>query len=338
MFEILENGRVLVGEAPATAWRRITGSAEPIVAVERIKKSKRARVYRLDVAGRPHPIIAKRCREKAGVLEHAVYTQVLADSSLRAPAFYGFGADPFTDDEHTYYWVFVEDLGSRRHDPASAEERRRLAHWLGAFHAATAGAAPASCDLPVRHAAYYKALLDDAVQGLPHLAAVRDLPASLTSLIDGAVEDLRRVEAHWPSLEALIGPTPRVVAHGDCVPKNIHAAADGALIPIDWGSAGIGIAGFDLGASSVRLTCEEDVTPDIDAYVASVRPGWPDVDASTVTRLAYAGRVLWVTKLIAQTLPGFHTYNTRKVDAYLSLYAALLKRATDALLRSERAS
>ncbi len=335
MVEILANGRVLVGEDPAMAWRRITGSDEPVVNVERIKKNKRTRVYRIEVSGRPHAIIAKRCREKVGVLENAVYTQILAEASLHAPNFYGYGADPFTDDEHTYYWVFVEDLGARRHAAASAEERKRLAHWLGSFHAITAAAPPASYGLPVRHIAYYKAFLDEALSSLPQLARIRDFPASLTSLIDGVVDDLGRVEARWPSLAALIGSTPHVVAHGDCLPKNIHVAADEAVIPIDWGSAGVGIPGFDLGVSSVRLNQEEDVAPDIDAYVAAVRPAWPEADGSTVTRLAYAGRTLWVAKLIAQTLPGFRSYARIKVEAYLGLYAALLKRSTDALLRSE---
>jgi Ser/Thr protein kinase RdoA (MazF antagonist) len=339
MVEIPAAEKGLAGEEPAAAWRRITGCDERVLAVERLKKNKRTRVYRLDVSGRAHAVIAKRCREKVGVLENAVYTRILANGPLRAPAFYGFGADPFTDDEHTYYWVFVEDLGPRRHAPADAGERQRLARWLGAFHALTAAAAPSRYEaLPDRRMAYYKAFLAEAAGGLPLLARSRVFPASISGLIDGVVRDLERVDAHWASLESLVGATPAVVAHGDCLPKNIHVAADEAVIPIDWGSAGIGFPGFDLGVSSILLSEAEDAAPCVDAYVQAIRPAWPDADARAATRLARAGRTLWVAKLIAQTLPGFQSYATSKVETYLRLYAALLKRSAEALLRTGRDS
>jgi aminoglycoside phosphotransferase (APT) family kinase protein len=221
----------------------------------------------------------------------------------------------------------------------SDEERRRLARWLGGLHAITAAAPPSRyAAVPARRMAYYKAFLEEAANGLPQLAKSRSVPSSIRNLIDGAVRNLDLVGARWRRLESLVDSTPPVIAHGDCLPKNIHVAADGAVIPIDWGSAGVGFPGFDLGVSSVRLSHGYEAAPCIDDYVATIRPAWPEANAAIVNHLVYAGRTLWAAKLLAQSLPGFFSYATAKLEAYLRQYAALLDRSAEKLLQPERAA
>jgi hypothetical protein len=81
---------------------------------------------------------------------------------------------------------------------------------------------------------------------------------------------------------------------------------------------------MDLGVSAVSLDKSAQVVPDVEAYVFAIRPVWPELNTDTATRLAIAGRILWILKLIAQSTPVFHDYSGRKVEAHMSLYAQVL--------------
>jgi len=317
-------------EDPVTAWRRLTGAAERILDTQRLKRNNRTQVHRLELRAPAQSVIAKRCRARAALLEHAVYTEILDRRRLRAPALYGFGPDPFTDDGHAYYWLFMEDLGPRRHDPSSEAERRGLAQWLGTLGALTA-ATSQTYGAPDRRLPYYGAFLGDAADGLLRLTRQRTVSPSVRELIDDVVRAVGRVEAGWARLESLADDAPSVIAHGDCLPKNIHVTGD-AVVPIDWGSVGVGLPGADLGVSSVWFDQAREVDPCVEAYAATIRPAWPDVSAAVVRRLALAGRVLWALKLVAQSVPGFEFYATAKVETNLRLYSSLLRRSTEELL------
>jgi hypothetical protein len=320
---------IAVGEDPASAWRRITGGGEHIHGATRLKKNNRTQVYRLESPAWERGVIAKRCRERVALLEHAVYSRILDARRLRVPALYGFGKDPFTEDDHTYYWLFIEDLGPRRHDPSNDEERRRLAHWLGVLGASTVDTSQ-SHGAPERLLPYYRAFRDDAADGLSKLAEQRSFQPSVRGLIDDAVRTLGRIEAGWSRIEALANSAPPIIAHGDCLAKNIHVTLDpdAAVIPIDWGSVGVGLPGADLGVSSVSFEMAHEVDPCIDAYVAAIKPAWPDASAALVRDLAHSGRMLWVIKLLAQSLPGFEFHSAVKCENYIRLYVSLLKRSS----------
>lgn len=314
-------------EDPVTAWRRLTDAESAVVSATRLKKNNRTQVYRLELAD-ASSLIAKRCRARAALLEHAIYSEILDQRRLRAPALYGFGVDPFTDDDYTYYWLFLEDLGPTRHDPADPQERRQLAHWLGTLGALTIANAKAS-EIPPRLLPHYRTFVGDAAEGLAKLAARRAFSSAVCGLIDEATRTLDRVASGWQRLQALANAVPPVIAHGDCLPKNIHvtAAPNSAVIPIDWGSVGLGLPGADLGVSSVSFEAGQEFEPCIDAYLAAIRPAWPEASAAVVQQLAMAGRVLWASKLLAQSLPAFELHATDKVETSLSLYAPLLTRS-----------
>lgn len=325
----------LVGEDPVIGWKRITGSTTPVLGYERLKKSKRTRVYRIDLAGEPRSIIAKRCREKVALLEREMYTAVLDGGSLRAPAFYGFGVDPITEDEYTYHWVFMEDLGPRRHDPSNADERRRLAQWLGGLGLLTAGASSLQYpNIDDRRLPYYRQFLVEAGRDLPKMAGARSWPASVRSLIETMRRSVDRVDSRWPWIESVASAAPPVVAHGDCLPKNIHVTREEAVIPIDWGGAGIGLAGADLGVSTVWFDRACELAPHVEAYVEAIRPVWKDADAVTVRRLACIGRTMWAIKLIVQSIPSMEGGSTAKAESHLGLYGALLERSAEAIEQS----
>jgi aminoglycoside phosphotransferase (APT) family kinase protein len=131
----------------------------------------------------------------------------------------------------------------------------------------------------------------------------------------------------------MVEVTPHVVTHGDCLPKNLHVISEVGepVVPIDWGSVGIGLLGADLGVSTIDFDRKGFADPDIDTYLAEVSRAWGSATTPHIRRAVELGRICWGIKLVAQSLPGFEHYAAAKVSSYLALYVALLTRSASYL-------
>jgi hypothetical protein len=317
---------------PLDAWRSISGGNEDF-AVVMIQRKARSRVFRLKRPGRDD-VIAKRGRERVALLEHLIYGSLIDRRVLRAPEVLGFAVDPLSHEGDRYYWMFLEDLGSRRYDPSEPLQRMNLARWLGALGRSTMTLdAAVEARLPAGLPPTYRKFLDVALEGLPRISRMRGGSASLTDVFSFTSQLMSRVDRHWSELEETADACPPVLIHGDCLPKNIHVVDEpgSPVVPIDWGSAGRGLPGSDLGVASVRFDGSSDAGADVDAYTEEIRPSWPAAEPSLVARLARLGRLLWTVKLISQSLPVFEHASTQKVDSHLRLYSQLLDSSLTAL-------
>lgn len=320
---ILDSGR-----HPAfRAWREITPRSTPPWLVEEIQRRRRSQVYRLRWSA-GSSIIAKRCRKHMTAVERTAYGAVLPSARVRVPAYYGYVDDASASPDDPFAWLFIEDLGDRRFSPDDAGQRLRLARWLGSLQAALLRTeATSPHELPIRNAAYYQRYLHRAIDGLPILAAERAFSGSLLALVGTVVSALRSVEARWGTMTATFDGVPMTLVHGDCLPKNIHVAHDPdafAVVPIDWGNAGWGLPGSDLGQSTLLLAEPVIGAACYDEYAAALRAAWPTCSTARVQQLANLGRLLWSIKVIAMSVPGFEYDSPAKVEQNLSIYSAIL--------------
>lgn len=303
------------------AWVDVMGTAGERVEVELIHRKKKSRVYRLRSDDHPDGVIAKHCLERAANLERLLYEVVLPATGLRHPMYHGWTVDPGVDGRTRSHWVFLEDLGSRRHSPTDAGERRALGTWLGTLARASASLAPEVLDLlPARGPAYYTELLDQAVVGYERLALDRAFAPATTDVLARTSATLAIVARRWPEAEDLATGWPPLVVHGDCVPKNVHVTVSGDVVPLDWGSVGTGLPGADLGTATVTFGHRWGVGPDVDAYVDAARDAIPALTGPRAARLALVGRLLYVVKVLAQSLPAFEHASRAKVGDLLGQY------------------
>lgn len=318
-------------------WYEAGGEADEVVRVDTLKRNSRTHVYRLVCRTGRGSVIAKRCREQVAKLERVMYEQIVGPAvGLRSPRLLGFSAHPERGgaDDQGHYWVFLEDLGPRRHDPSDAGQRHQLAGWLGVLASCTTGLAQSTREgMPRRGLADFRPFLDTAIPGLSQLGRSRAFPARVRALLEDVSRSLAIVDAKWAGLQALAASVPEVVVHGDCQPKNIHVVdePEPAVIPIDWGGAGIGLPASDLGVSSVSFAAGCEFAPDAQTYADAIRPVWPEADARAIERLVDLGRILYGVKLFAQSLPVFEHHSMRKVEVHLELYAGMLGRSVGRL-------
>jgi hypothetical protein len=306
------------------AWQRISPGPPHPTAVDEIQHRRRSQVYRLRWSG-GGAVIAKRCRAHMAAVERAAYA-VLAQGGVPVPACHGCLRDPSSEPADPFAWLFVEDLGERRLDPGDPAQRAALADWLGRLQGALLPGRAGPGGLPVRDPVYYRCYLDRALDELPALARARTLPGPVLALVGEVGSTLRAVERRWDAVTAAFASVPMTLVHGDCLPKNIHVWSGGTgVVPIDWGNAGWGLPGLDLGLSALVLADPVVGDADHDAYAEAIRPGWPGGDPDAVRRLAGLGRLLWSVKVIAMSLPGFRHDRLDKLAHNLELYASVLR-------------
>lgn len=317
------------GHPACQAWREVTPHSPPPFCVEDVQRRKRSQVYRLQWRDGNGSVIAKRCRKYMTVVERATYGSLLPTARVRAPAYYGYLDDASSDPDDPFAWLFIEDMGHRRFSPGDAGQRVRLARWLGCLQATfLRPEAHQWHSLPVRDAVYYQRYLHQAIRELPALAAERSFSGSLLALIRTVVAELAAMQRRWDTVTASFADVPMTLVHGDCLPKNIHVAHDPGggyeVVPIDWGNAGWGLPGSDLGHSTLLLRDDIIGEASYDEYAAALRPAWPDCSTAVVQQLANLGRLLWSIKVIAMSAKAFQYDNPVKVERVLSTYASLL--------------
>jgi hypothetical protein len=261
------------------AWSKIAPEAATPEAMEVLRRGrKKSAVYRLiDAApsggngGGPH-LIAQRAPLPKALIEQTVYRDILPQLPLPAPRFYGF-----LGDGAEFAWLFLEDVGAERYEPADPTHRELGARWLATMHATAANVAAAR-GLPdagparyLRHLRAGRSTIQTHL-GNPALAAVEQ------DTLRAIVSNLDRTEAAWAQIEAACAPFPNTLVHGDFRRKNVYLRRGPhgvELLPIDWETAGWGVPAIDL----VRI--------DLTAYSTAAQARFEDVN-----RLAVVGRIL----------------------------------------------
>src|SRR3989454_2522173 len=286
---VAERRASLMRHPAVVAWCRLHPNAEPLRITPLKVRRKKNQVYRLDGIGwAGAPVIAKRCPKAVALVERTVYEEILPRTAVPSLHHYGFIEEP----DGEYSWLFMEEATGADYSNLLADHRALAARWLGLLHSAAADAAAA-------------ARLPDASPGryLDLLQATREL---IQGHLDNPVlsaDDVVRIEeiharlddlaAHWSRVEAVCGPMPQTLVHGDFTGKNIRlrpADGDTAVVVFDWEHAGWGTPAVDLAQLTVpshRLSAN----PDISTYWSTVRERWPDVSLEAWRQLAYCGTV-----------------------------------------------
>jgi aminoglycoside phosphotransferase (APT) family kinase protein len=262
------------------AWATIVPGARKPETIEVLRRGgKKAAIYRLMNAA-PHEdgraVIAQRARLSKALIERAIYHDVLPHLPVPAPRFYGF-----LEDGPEFAWLFLEDVGADRYDPADPTHRALGARWLAQMHATAAGVA-ATRSLPAAGPARYLRHLRKGRSTIESHLANPAITAEESDELRMIVANLDRTEGAWARIEAVCAPFPKTLVHGDFRRKNVYLRRGPRgveVLPIDWETAGWGVPAIDL----IRI--------DVATYCDAAQTTWPDLRFDVVSRVAVAGRI-----------------------------------------------
>ncbi len=262
------------------AWSTIAPDAPTPETIHVLRRGrKKAAIYRLlDAApgGEAH-LIAQRAPLSKALIERTVYRDILPRLPVPAPRFYGF-----LEDGPEFAWLFLEDAGDDRYDPADPAHRALGGGWLAQMHTMATGVAAARSLPEAGPVRYHRHLVAGRCTIQTHLTNPA-LAAEERDTLHAIVSDLDRTEGAWTRIEAECAAFPQTLVHGDFRRKNVYVrnGPQGVeLLPIDWETAGWGVPAIDL----VRI--------DLEAYYTVTQAIWPDVRFEQVSRLAVVGRIL----------------------------------------------
>ena len=269
------------------AWKSLWPRRGDPGRIEILKSGSKRAVCRLGGVGlRGAAVIAKRSRKATGFIERTIYEQVLPHLPVTAPHYYGF-----VEEDDTFCWLFIEDVGRQRFSPVLEEHRVLAARWLGLTHTAAARLAT-TARLPDRGPDHY----------LEHLrSARRTILRSLTNpapntddkaVLKAVVAQCDTLESGWKQLEKCCAGLPTTLVHGDFRRKNIFVQstdqAGPGLFPIDWETAGCGVPAADLAPSRPRYSGHH---VDLTTYLSIVRECWPSLDMLALHEMVRAGLI-----------------------------------------------
>jgi hypothetical protein len=217
-------------------------------------------VYRLEGAtpgGRT--VVAKRDHPDRLAPERFLYEATLPGLAVPHPGYLG----SFEESEEMA-WLFIEDVGDARFDPAQASHRSAASRWLAALH--LAGEAAAVLDLPDRGPAHYREHLRSLRSRATDHQEDPRLGAAGRRLLRRLLFHCDILEENWDRIEAACVGLPRTVVHGDFAPKNVavrHRGGSVEVLPFDWELGGWGVPAPDL------------TLVDLDVYGRCVSRTWP---------------------------------------------------------------
>jgi len=271
------------------AWKRLGSTRLDAESIEVVRKSRDgARViYRLPGAGlQGAAVIAKRCPIATGWIERTIYQHVLPRLAVTAPHYYGY-----SEQDDTFGWLFIEDVGQERFSPLCEQQRIAAARWLGLMHTAAARLAATVC-LPDRGPNHYLGLLRSARGTILTNLTDPQLDSEGLSTLKKVVCLCDELEAGWQQLEKWCESVPVTLVHGDFRRKNVYIRttdlAVPSLFPIDWETAGWGVPAADLAPSRRRLN---GLHVDLETYWSVIRECWPSIDMSSLQQVVRAGFV-----------------------------------------------
>lgn len=263
------------------AWQRFGGGGDAPRQVFVLKpEKKRSAVYRLEGAGPGGtPVIAKRGRAARLATELLIYREVLPYVPAVTLACYGW----LEDTQPGFSWLFLEDAGEERFSATTPEHRALAGRWLAQLHTSIACTALLESSLPGRGLEYYKSIVRLAGvivrQSLTNPAFAKDDVSTLAAI----VRCCERLESRWSALAEVCEVLPSTLVHGDFGSKNVRVRTDPdgvRLLPLDWDSAGWGIAATDLSQTDPAV------------YWSLARERWSALEPRELTRLATVGRML----------------------------------------------
>lgn len=315
------------------AWRSLGHQRVKPLYIEILKKKhgKKCSAYRLAGVGPDNcAVIAKGCPPERAFLERTVYEEILPQLSVRTAHYYGSVEGPAG-----YWWIFLEDVGDQRYSPLSSEHRALAAHWLGAMHTSAENISPIT-SLPDRGPDYHQMYLQYLREMIPEIRTISRLNARSRAVLKEILSLCDHLDGQWRDIESYCEPLPRTFVHGDCVVKNAHvqATANGSTFALfDWGSAGWGLPATDLGQLGLPYHSVPQSDPDYQTYAITVGQQWPNLDVTTVRRLAYLGQIFWSLKVIGLSLPGFNDERTHleSLTYNFVIYADVLANAINAI-------
>ncbi|MBT8206854.1 MAG: aminoglycoside phosphotransferase family protein [Acidimicrobiia bacterium] len=310
------------------AWTRLTGAPSSPEQVVTLKREKRSSVYRLLGVGSPNcRVIAKRALRDKVYNERRIYEGILSNLPVSSIRYHG----SIEENDSPFTWLFIEDVGADRYEPARADHRRLGCEWLGALHLAVDGKQSAR-HLEERGPSFYYAHLLSITATLAGVATRSSISADGMAVL-GTIDQLcQHVQAHWGGLTDFCEPIPRTLIHGDCLPKNVHVRRtgdDAEASFFDWGGAGWGLAATDLGLLALPHDGPQSIQPDYAAYLGRAQQRSPDLDLETTRQLAQIGQLFWALKVIDKSLPEFD-YPSPYVVSNFRLYARALTSSMEA--------
>lgn len=317
------SGHARDGHLAVRAWGRLSGGVATPHRVDVLKETKRSSVYRLVLSdpGSPY-VIAKRTIRAKGLIEQSIYENVLSRVSLNSVGYHGV----VEADDPRFLWLFIEDVGNQRYTPRDENHRRLAAEWLGALHVAVDQEHLTATTN--RGPDFYRQHLQSITANLPQLNS-DPLPPGGREVLDAILHLCRMLESQWNSLDDFCRSIPRTVIHGDCLPKNIHIRGTGdqsSVAFFDWGNAGIGLAGTDLGLCSLPHEGPPNSDPDFGGYLSVVRQRWMTADLDIAQQMALVGQLFWALEVIDKSRPDFEFPSPYLVENH-RLYARAMWRS-----------
>jgi len=272
-------------EHPAVkAWSELLpGRVEP-ESIEILKEHRKSAVYRLTGVGPGgSAVIAKRCRMATALIERTIYEEILPHLPITALHYYGF-----TQEDDEFCWLFLEDAGREQFSPLLEEHRTLAARWLARMHTSAAHVA-AAARLPDRGPDHYLEHLRSGRHTILSNLTNSALTADDLAILETIISLCDTLELRWSRVEEECEGLPSTLVHGDFQPKNVHVRVSRAgtgLFPIDWETAGWGIAAADLAPAAGHVS-----TPQVDIalYGSMVRECWPGLDLQAIQRLVTVG-------------------------------------------------
>lgn len=318
------SGRSLQKHPALRAWRQHSGATTLPQRIETLKDHGRSSVFRLVLGEETEfNVIAKRTRREKGLIEQEAYGW-LDRLPLESVCCYGTLDDV---DDARLMWLFVDDTGDCRFEPLNSDHQRLAAKWLGDLHVAV-GDKLAPDTAETRGPDFFHQHLRSIAANLP-LWMNAKLPPGGAEILEATAALCRSLELEWIALEEYCRRIPRTLTHGDCLPKNIHVddhqGQDRAAF-FDWGGAGIGLAGTDLGLLALPHRGPPSTGPDFTAYLDVVRTQWTTADLETTKQMALVGQLFWSLKVIDKSLPDFEFPSIHVIENF-RLYAQALWRS-----------
>jgi hypothetical protein len=188
-------------------------------------------------SGQQLPVIFKRLRAGAGLKgnrrEVLIYRRLLAGRRFGAPALYASAYD----EAQERYWLFLEDLGEDSLQRGDEEDWmaavRLLAQMHGTYWGREGELRGLDC-LGEHGPGYYQEVVRTAGW---YLRLARD---------QQALARWNDLMFRYPELVAYLVRQPRTFVHGDIFPANLLLQPGSLIRLIDWESAAVGLAAWDL--------------------------------------------------------------------------------------------
>ena len=286
-------------EHPAfLAWSQAQSHPGKPASIEVLKCKRQSAVYRLNGVGVDgEAIVAKRCLQATGAVEHVIYTELLPRIPVQSLRCYGLVREPDSE----FCWLFLDDAAGTCYVPQRTDHRTLGGCWLGEMHLA-AIPPELSMRLPDRELGYYLRLLQHCKGTLLEHMARTWLSAEQASAFCELVTFCEMLESEWHEIQTICAVIPRTLVHGDFVAKNVRireSASVNALTVFDWQYAGWGVPAADLAQLNDHV-----VGPDLATYHSVLSREHRALEFEDIQRVAGCGQVFRLLHVIAWAVVG----------------------------------